>query len=248
MQETTMPQSETESMSELWYQKEEADLTKKIIAALKDSTEVTSAAKAWAKAKEAQTRIKRELTEMENRRGEIAAEIEDLKRNFGAEDSFADLKKIEGFQAELKALNEVMPVMEQRLRFDSPASRELEALEGEAHHWIALTLNEISPALKENIDRKVMDLRRAMATYHTVAERVRAEQKVVPAALLRWETIRKIVPEIIELDDLVSGSPAFFAGAMRRGMAIGQAQAVSVSSPPPQAPINPKLKYISRRS
>jgi hypothetical protein len=190
-----------------WYQQEETRVAQMIIKALKGSKALAESAKVWEKSVEDQKRIKREFEEMKIRRGDIAVEIEDLKQNLGAEDSFADLRKIEGLQSELKAIDEVLPGMERRFYNDSAFTRQIRDNKYNAIFLIDAELAKVNASLKEDIDRRAEDLILTIKAYKSATELARSEQKAIPSALLQLGSIMKIVPKIEGLEGLVAPDP-----------------------------------------
>ncbi|MBV5305266.1 MAG: hypothetical protein J0652_01090 [Desulfobulbaceae bacterium] len=199
-----------------WYQQEETRVAQMIIKALKGSKALTDAAKVWEKSVEDQKRIKREFEEMKIRRGDMAVEIEDLKRNIGAEDSFADLRKIEGLQSELKAIDEVLPGMERRFYNDSAFTRQIRDNKYNAIFLIDAELAKVNASLKEDIDRRAEDLILTIKAYKSATELARSEQKAIPSALLQLGSIMKIVPKIEGLEGLVELDPFASTASLRR--------------------------------
>lgn len=232
MQKTIMTTPEVECCTS-----EEIGLSEHIIATLEGSEELAAAVLVWEKSIEAHARITRELEEMRTRRGEINAEIEAVKKDFGAENSFEDLRKIEALQSELATIAEVEPLLDRKLWYESPFNREIRDNASRAINIIDSEFRKIRLQLEENIDHKVNELLQTVATYHAAAVRARSEQKVVPSRLLRLESIRKIVPEVEGLEKLVAGQPQMIAGAVQRGINIANSQPARPAFPTGKSPM-----------
>jgi hypothetical protein len=226
------------------YLQQEVELAQQIIAALADSEELPGAIAIWEKSTEVLARNKKELEGMRARRGEITAEIEAIKGNFGAEDSFSDLKKIEALQSELATIAELEPILDGKLWYESPLNREIRDNAARVTAIVDTEFSKIRLQLKENLDYKINDLKQTVASYQAATKRASAEQQVMPGKLLSLQSIRKIVPPCEGLEKLVASLPMMIAGATQRGINIAKNQPAPAQEAAP-APA-PQLFYPNR--
>lgn len=208
------------------YLQQEIDLSQNIIAAIKDSPEIFSAVEVWEKSTSHQQRMSSELEEFREIKNKMEATIADIKHDFGSEDSFADLKKIEECESKLKAVLEVIPLLEQKLDSGSNHVEEIRKDKGAVEHAVRLALNNINIQLQEDIDAKVNDLRQTLSMYNAAIERVRTEQKLIPSKLLAWNTLRTILPEIKEFGDSMPLNPLSFHQGVGRGLAKAKEKSI----------------------
>ncbi len=207
------------------YQQQEIDLFQNIITTIETAPEIFRAVDVSERLKGHQQRKNKELKELKEKKNEIEVAIENLKSDFGSEDSFADLKKLEEYEIQRKAVLVAIPLIEEQLSVDSKFSKEVRRKAEDAEYTIQHVLNKINVQLQENIDAKVNDLLQTFSMYKAAVERVRTEQKLIPSRLLGYKTIKNIIPEVKGLEKLLSFDNAAMSGGIQIGLARGKEEA-----------------------
>lgn len=185
------------------YLQQENDLVQNIIATIKTSPEIFKKVEIWENSKGHGQRVSSELEQFKKNKVDLKIMIEELKGDFGSEDSLADLKKLEEFELKLKAVEVAIPLLEQKLHPENLFSKQIRRDKEDAESAIAHAVNKINDQLQEDIDAKVNDLLQTFSMYRAAIERVKTEQTLIPQKLLMGNTLRGILPEIKGLQPLL---------------------------------------------
>lgn len=212
MQETTNP-IVPEVAANNPYLQQELNLSQQIREALENSTEVAEALEALQKAKNTKQRTVEELEKFRENKTELETALSELKRNFGASDSFEDLKKKEEFESKLKAIDESIPLLERKFEHDSVLTREIRDYTFSLIRAIdkALLDLDIQTQLQKDVDVKVNDLLQTFSMYQSAFTRVQTELPAIAKEGRLWKSLKDILPKVEGLGDITGD---FFKGAM----------------------------------
>ncbi len=256
---TQLPQNDV--VTENIYLQREIDLSRKIITAIENSPDINRLIEAWKKATDHKQRIIGELEKFREKKNEIETMIEAIKSDFGSENSFDDLKKVGDYELQLKAISDAIPLLENKLEYRSNLSREIIDNGNAIAHAISLELKEINRQLQEEIDGKAQELLQTFLMYKISLDRVLAEQKAIPQELLKWTTLKEVLPEVNGLEDLIPNNfrQLIYAAGVKSGKNIPGVSATENNqaprvvdlqpnnAPPPQVDLPDLARNIFKR-
>jgi DNA repair exonuclease SbcCD ATPase subunit len=213
-------------------------LSQQIREALENSSEVVEAVAKLKESKAEWQRITEDLEKFSKNKTALEAEIEDLKNNFGSNDSLADLKQLEECELKLKVINTAIPLLDKKVNpnLTPNLSLKIERYEEDLRHQVERALEKIKNERQEEIDAMVDALFQTFSMYSTAMERAQTEQQVIPADLRGIVRLKYILPKMKGevaglMDPLEKLAPGFFiANALinKEGTPDGTPGAVTV--------------------
>lgn len=219
---------------------QEVDLSQKIFSVLESSIHLEGHVEKWKKLTEKKQRMIVELEEFRKNKQEIETALEDLKRDFGNEDSLSDLEKIEKQEIRLKVLNETIPLLERKLDPSSSFSRDIRYSHEDVYNCVEHELFSVHQELQREVNEKINNIVDTTLMNRRSIGRATAEQKIMPAELWGGSMIlSKVLPNLEKVSDLLkldssAAQPFFLAGTKYEGGGAGENNPAQVTTEPQQ--------------
>ncbi|BCO08793.1 hypothetical protein GF1_11690 [Desulfolithobacter dissulfuricans] len=175
------------------------DLADDVLDILEESLDVRKAARILTEAIEKKERLESDMENLMAREEDLEQEIKNLKKNFGAEDSISDMKKLKSLTIERQAVAESIELLGQQLKDTGKLAR---AIVDQTNHIPVIVNLELAPVAakwQEDVDRKVDELLQMLTIYQDAARIVCKKQDIVPSDMFGTMALRPIMPKIKEI-------------------------------------------------
>lgn len=200
------------------YENQEKELVKEIVAALESSQSVAESANRANQVQAKKERLTKELKKFRADKVEIGARIEQLKKEFGSEDSVADANTLKNLYIELEAVETAIPLLEKNLStqnqvvidadgrrgFDySDLTHELEDAKDSVSRAVFAEMKDIKKCLQNILDEKTKDIISTYRMFMQAFRKAETAQNVVPREFMPNNFHERFLPNSTELENAV---------------------------------------------
>ncbi len=200
------------------YENQEKDLVKEIIAALESSQSVAESANRANQAQAKKDRLTKELKKFRADKIELGVRIEQLKKEFGSEDSVADANTLKNLYVELEAVETAIPLLEKNLSTEnqivkdsdgrqktckSDLTQDLEGAKASVGRAVFAEMKDIKKCLQNILDEKTNDIISTYRVFMQAFRKAETVQNVVPREFMPNNFHERFLPNSTELENAV---------------------------------------------
>lgn len=188
------------------FEKQEQELVQDIIFALEASKPIVESVKLGDQLREKRKRLTNELSKLQMEKIELAESIEELKKDFGSEDSFADVSKLKKLSVELDAIKTAIPLLEKQVSSKSEVLRRISDIKEDVGKGVCESMEGVKKRLQAVVDEKTKDIVLTYSAFMKAFARAGVEQKMIPREFMSERFSSAFLPNSAELEKMVESS------------------------------------------